>query len=309
MCPTCRYGLKSHRRSILEGGLKRTYTFHNKVNIIASMSTEDRDYDDFSIVPERDELVTHRKKKRGNSMSSGGSGQVEVSAGASAALKLLLGVLILGLFASAGGAYYFYEQGLLIQTTLDRSNDRIVQLENRLSLVDEAAEQSSMGLLERVDFNFSEIDKLWAARNVLRSDIGGMNSTLERQTENLTQIETVVANQAGMLNQQAANLDQNEQIIETIRNQINSLNSNVAGLNNLNINQQLTSITGDLDTLKSSLELEGSGLADRVNINEQDIESINLYRLSLNQTLNSIQQSLNELEERVARTTTTPTAL
>jgi len=165
-----------------------------------------------------------------------------------------------------------------------------------------------MGLLERVDFNFSEIDKLWAARNVLRSDVGGLNTTLENQAQNITEIETVVANQAGMINQQAANLDQNQQIIETIRNQINSLNSSVAGLNNLNISQQLSSITTDLDTLKSSMALEDSGLADRVNINEQDIESINLYRLSLNQTINSIQQSLNELEERVAALGARPTA-
>jgi chromosome segregation ATPase len=274
------------------------------------MSTEERDYDDFSIVPERDELVTHRKKKRGNSMSSGGGGnQVAVATGASAGLKFLLAVLVLGMLGSAGGAYYFYGQGQEIQIALDRSSDRIVQLENRLNLVDESAEQSSMGLLERVDFNFSEIDKLWAARNVLRSDIAGINSTLENQAGNLTEIETVVANQASMINQQAANLDQNDQLVATIRNQINNLNSNVAALNNLNINQQLSSITGDLDTLKSSLQLEGSGLENRVNINEQDIESINLYRLSLNQTLNAIQQSLNELEERVARMSPSPTAL
>jgi chromosome segregation ATPase len=272
------------------------------------MSREDQDYDDFSIVPERDELVTHRKKKRGNSMSSGIGSQRNEPAGSSGGVKFLLSVLTVGLLATAGGAYYFYQQGLQTQLSLDRSNDRIVQLENRLNLVDEAAEQSSMGLLERVDFNFSEIDKLWAARNVLRSDVGGINATLGNQAENITEIETVVANQASMINQQAANLDQNQQIIDTIRNQINSLNSSVAGLNNLNINQQLTSITADLDTLKSSMALEDSGLADRVNINEQDIESINLYRLSLNQTINSIQQSLNELEERVAALGARPTA-
>ncbi len=56
------------------------------------------------------------------------------------------------------------------------------------------------------------------------------------------------------------------------------------------------------------MALEDSGLADRVNINEQDIESINLYRLSLNQTINAIQQSLNELEERVATMNSRPTA-
>jgi chromosome segregation ATPase len=272
------------------------------------MSREDQDFDDFSIVPERDELVTHRKKKRGNSMSTGISSQTPAPVGTSGAVKFLLALLTLGLCASGGGAYYFYQQDLQAQMSLDRSNDRIVQLENRLNLVDEAAEQSSMGLLERVDFNFSEIDKLWAARNVLRSDVGGLNTTLENQAQNITEIETVVANQAGMINQQAANLDQNQQIIETIRNQINSLNSSVAGLNNLNISQQLSSITTDLDTLKSSMALEDSGLADRVNINEQDIESINLYRLSLNQTINSIQQSLNELEERVAALGARPTA-
>lgn len=272
------------------------------------MSREDQDFDNFSIVPERDELVTHRKKKRGNSMSTGISSQTPAPVGTSGAVKFLLALLTVGLFASGGGAYYFYQQDLQAQMSLDRSNDRIVQLENRLNLVDEAAEQSSMGLLERVDFNFSEIDKLWAARNVLRSDVGGLNTTLENQAQNITEIETVVANQAGMINQQAANLDQNQQIIETIRNQINSLNSSVAGLNNLNISQQLSSITTDLDTLKSSMALEDSGLADRVNINEQDIESINLYRLSLNQTINSIQQSLNELEERLAALGARPTA-
>lgn len=272
------------------------------------MSREDQDFDNFSIVPERDELVTHRKKKRGNSMSTGISSQTPAPVGTSGAVKFLLALLTVGLCASGGGAYYFYQQDLQAQMSLDRSNDRIVQLENRLNLVDEAAEQSSMGLLERVDFNFSEIDKLWAARNVLRSDVGGLNTTLENQAQNITEIETVVANQAGMINQQAANLDQNQQIIETIRNQINSLNSSVAGLNNLNISQQLSSITTDLDTLKSSMALEDSGLADRVNINEQDIESINLYRLSLNQTINSIQQSLNELEERVAALGARPTA-
>lgn len=272
------------------------------------MSREDQDFDDFSIVPERDELVTHRKKKRGNSMSTGISSQTPAPAGTSGSVKFLLALLTVGLCASAGGAYYFYQQDLQTQLSLDRSNDRIVQLENRLNLVDEAAEQSSMGLLERVDFNFSEIDKLWAARNVLRSDVGGINTSLENQAESITEIETVVANQAGMINQQAASLDQNQQIIETIRNQINSLNSSVAGLNNLNINQRLSSITADLDTLKSSMALEDSGLADRVNINEQDIESINLYRLSLNQTINSIQQSLNELEERVAALGARPTA-
>ncbi len=286
-----------------------SFYFHGQTLIMPFMSTENSDFDDISIVPERDELVSHRKQKRGNSLSAPddtprprGPGRL------SGASKFAFTVLFLGLFASAGGAWYFHDQGLQTVDALDRANSRLLQLENRLNLVDEAAEQSSMGLLERVDFNFSEIDKLWAARNVLRNDVGTINATLGNQAESLTEIETAVAAQASMNNQQAAALDQNAQLVETIQNRVNQLNTSVSGLNNLNIAQQLSSITRDLDTLKSSMALEDSGLADRVNINEQDIESINLYRLSLNQTINAIQQSLNELEERVAGMTTSSAA-
>ena len=143
------------------------------------MNREERNYDDFTIIPERDELVTHRKKKRGNSMSTGGGGtSTPVSTGASGGVKFLLGILSLGFLASAGGAYYFYQQGVQTDEALERSNNRISQLENRLNLVDEATEQSSLSLLERVDFNFSEIDKLWAARNTLRTEVGVINTTL-----------------------------------------------------------------------------------------------------------------------------------
>lgn len=275
------------------------------------MSTEKGDIDDFSIVPERDELVSHRKKKRGNSLSTAAvekTARPRADAGLSTATKSGLTILFLGFFATAGGAWYFYDQGLQTAAALDRANSRLVQLENRLNLVDEAAEQSSMGLLERVDFNFSEIDKLWAARNVLRNDVGTINATLNSQAESISGIETAVAAQATMNNQQAAVLDQNAQQVETLQNRINQLNSSINELNNLQIQQQFASITQQLNNLQSTTMDGASGLAERVNINEQDIESINVYRLSLNQTINAIQQSLNELEERVASMTTSSAA-
>lgn len=275
------------------------------------MTTERRDPDEFSIVPERDELVSHRKKKRGNSLSSSAAEKAARPRGPAAlsnAAKTVVTVLFLGLFGTAGGAYYFYDQGLQTAEALDRANSRLLQLENRLNLVDEASVQSSTGLLERVDFNFSEIDKLWAARNVLRNDVGTLNATLERQTTSITEIETAVAAQATMNNQQASVLDQNAQQVETIQNRVNQLNNSVTELNNLQIRQQLANITQQLSNLQTTATDGTSGLAERVNITEQDIESINLYRLSLNQTINSIQQSLNELEERVASMTTSSAA-
>src|SRR5690606_40039821 len=86
--------------------------------------------------------------------------------------------LFRGLCASGAAGSPFYMQDQEAQSNLERALARITQLEERLNLVDEATVQSSTSLLERVDFNFSEIDKLWAARNQLRTDVGEMKNTL-----------------------------------------------------------------------------------------------------------------------------------
>lgn len=275
------------------------------------MSTEDRDYDSFSIVPERDELVSHRKHKRGTSMTSGsagGPGKGPAPKGLSGAVKFLLGLLFVGMCATGGGAYYFYERSTETLAMLDRSNNRIEDLEDRLGILDASSEQSSSRILEQVNSNFEQIDLLW--RNIFNHNdqFDEVEASVAQSQSDIEGIETAVANQASMNNQQAASIDRAQQTLETLDNRLSSLNSSVAALNNLNLNQQLASITRDLDNLKSSMATEDSGLADRVNINEQDIESINLYRLSLNQTINTLQQSLNELEERVAAMTTSSAA-
>jgi chromosome segregation ATPase len=255
------------------------------------MTDNKDDFDDELIVPARDELRSHgSRQRRGNSIPL--VEEAVVSRRASGAVRFLLSVLILGLLGTGGAGYFFYTQGQAVLDELEFAGSRILLLEDRLAMTDEAAQQSSLGLLERVDFNFSEIDKLWAARNQNRSDISANEANLAEHDETFTSIETVISGQSTSVNE-------NTTLLASIQTRIETLSTNLAGMNSLNLAQQLASINEDLVLVKASMATQDSGLATRVNSNEQDIESINIYRLQLNQTLNAIQNSINNLQQQL----------
>ncbi|MDT8397212.1 MAG: hypothetical protein RQ899_01180 [Pseudomonadales bacterium] len=240
-----------------------------------------------SIVPERDELVYHRKKKRGNSIPLA---QEAVVVRASGGVRFLLTLLTLGLFATGGGAYFFYQQGMSARTDLQAAAMRISELENRLSAVGETTEESTLGLLRRIETNFSEIDKLWAARNENRTNIASNKTALENQAKTVASLESAVSNQGGILNQNATALT-------NLDNRLTTITGNIAGIGNLG--QQLTALNADLNRVKASMSTLESDMTSRVNNAEQDIESINAYRLQMNQTVSTLQDSINRLQQRL----------
>jgi hypothetical protein len=227
------------------------------------MSDHDNIDDDLSIVPEYDELASHRKMKRGTSVPVLDD-VVEVRA--SGGVRFLLVILTLGLCATGGAGYFFYDQGLQMQESLTNAQGRIQQLQGRLNLVDESAEQSSMGLLERVDTNFTQIDLLWANYRNHTAALAEIDRFVEQAKGTITSMEGALTGHSKTLNETTAQLSNLQTRLETVSN-------NIATLQN--------------------------GLANRVNSTEQDIESINVYRLQLNQTLNAIQTRLNELQTLV----------
>jgi len=256
--------------------------------------TNQDDFDEIpSIVPERDELVQHRKRKRGTAAAAAASRveEVEVSRTGGGVI-FLLSFLTLGLLATAGGGYYFYQQGLATQQELLDAQARLMQLETRLNLVDEAANQSSLNLVERVDVNFSEIDKLWAARNSLRTEVTEIKNLADALKETSTALETAVANHGNILNQ-------NNALIGTIQARIEEVNRNFGGMANLG--QQLTVINADLNRVKTAMTTVEADVASRLQSAEQDIESINVYRLQVNQSLAALQESINRLQQRVGQ--------
>lgn len=250
-----------------------------------------------SLVPERDELVSHRKQKRGTSAAStayapGGYASAPVAARTNGFVVFLLTILFFGMCAGAAGGYYFYKEGMVAKDGLERALGRITQLETRLNLVDEASVQSSTGLLERVDFNFSEIDKLWAARNQLRTEVGELKTAVTAVQQTSKSMETAIGNHANMLNE-------SRDAVTALQNRIEQINKNFAGMDNLG--GQLTLLNADLNRVKTAMEQVQADVSSRLSATEQDIESINVFRLQLNQNLATLQDSVNRLQQRVGQ--------
>lgn len=251
------------------------------------MAKDDHIDDIPSLVPEHDELASHRKMKRGTSVPVLDD-VVEVKT--SGAVRFLLAILTLGLLATGGAGYYFYDQGLKMQDQLNTAQGRIMQLQNRLNLTDEAAQQSSGTLLEKVDANFTQIDLLWANYRNHTASLAEINKFVDQAKGTISTMEGVISGHSNTLNEATAQLG-------NLQSRVESVSNNIAGMDNLD--EQLSGILTDLNGVKSTVASLQSGLASRVDSTEQDIESINVYRLQLNQTLDTIQSRINELQQRV----------
>jgi len=247
-----------------------------------------------SIVPERDELRTHRKPKRGTSATGSGAGAGAAYAShdagggrTSGGVITMISILFIGMLATGGAGYFFYTESEATKAELLAATARIGQLENHLNLVDQAAEQSSMDLVERVNFNFTEIDKLWAARNTLRTEVGEMKTGLTAVQATAKDLQTTVDSHSQTI----------ERNVTAMQARIDEINQNFAGMDDLG--QQLTLLNADLNRVKTSMAAVQEDVTSRLNAFEQDIESINIYRLQVNQTITTLQDSVNRLQQRV----------
>lgn len=257
------------------------------------MATHNDDFDDIpSLVPERDELVTHHRKRKRIPAAAAATVVREVETRTSGGVIMLLVLLFIGMLATGGAGYYFYQQGLETQAQMENAQARLLQLENHLNLVNQAVDQSATDLVERVNFNFSEIDKLWAARNALRTEIGELTTGVTALKEGSAELETALGTQGGVLTQ-------NSTLLGTLETRIEQINENFSGMSNLG--EQLTRINADLNRVKVAMDALETDVAERLGTAEQDIESINVYRLQVNQSLDALQDSVNRLQQRVGQ--------
>jgi chromosome segregation ATPase len=248
-----------------------------------------------SLVPERDELVSHRNNKQRRGSASAAQAPVymgEATVHTSGFVTFVLTLLFLGMCGGAAAGYFFYTKGQTSQASLERALTRIEQLENRLSLVDEASVESSTGLLERVNTNFSEIDKLWAARKELRASVDGLNAKMTDVEKTSKAMETAVGSQAAQINETTNQ-------VKSIGQEIEGINKNFSGMGNLG--QQLTTLNADLNRVKTAMEKVQSDVSSRLDASEQDIESINMFRLQVNQSLSAMQDNVNRLQQRTGK--------
>lgn len=257
-----------------------------------------RDNDDLGrlppMVPERDDVDSHLNTRRAQSQDIVMPARGSVKPGSSVGLKSAVAVLFLAVLGGAGFGYVYIQEA---EDVARAAELRIADLERRLNLVGDSAEESTLKMIERMDFNFSEIDKLWAARRVINGNIDELKGEAARiRLTNEGQDETIAQNASRV----AASVESLIAVESRINSLANELASVTTALGQLNAQvDELGELRGDLVAIQASLNSGDStvlGLAGRLEYVEQSMESVNAYRLQVNDSLYRLQQNVESLQ-------------
>ena len=247
------------------------------------------------LVPERDDVASHRSNKRAQSQEivrpSYYTRKVEVSTWP---VRIMLILLTLGVVVGGYGAYYFYGE---YQNTLRQSELRIGDLEVRLALAGETAEESDNDLMDNINRTIEQYDLLWAnwrANNRQFEEFQGEIARLKMSNEG--QDETTATNSQAIAST-SQSLMANETKINSLSNEMDRLN---LSLNSLNTSvDELIVMRADVESIRQSLNSGDStvlGLVGRLEYMEESMESVNAHRMQVNDLLSQLQGNIEALQ-------------
>ncbi|MEX2335623.1 MAG: hypothetical protein WD600_15285 [Pseudohongiella sp.] len=255
-----------------------------------------RDNDDLgdipSMVPDRDEVADRQQARRQPDLVKNVS-YAETIKVSTWPVRIMLGVLSLAILAGAGLAYTVYDENL---RRMDQANSRIMDLEDRLAMVGDSAEETTGNIIERVDFNFSEIDKLWAARNATNADVtdltGRVAITETRSQENLTAVEETnqrLVQTTNLVEETRRSIADLREASEGLASRVNTMNATVQEMRG--VAQEVVNLRAEISTAEGA----SGGLNDRLMRVEEAVEAIDAYRLQVNQTVLRLQQQIEDM--------------
>ncbi len=250
-----------------------------------------------SMVPARDEVVHHQSKRRQNDIVPPAryGETIKVSTWP---VRIMLGLLTVAL---GGGAYLGYTVNQQNLSALDQANRRLEDLESRLALVGDSAEETTANVIERLDFNFSEIDKLWAARNATNGNVNeltGRVAVLEDASKGHTETTETLAQ---LISRNTNQMQDGFEEINRLKADLEQANASLAqvsaGLQSVqNVAQDMANIRASLTNGDNTLV----GLQDRMSNVEEAVESIDAYRLQVNQTIIRLQENIEAMQRSTA---------
>jgi len=256
-----------------------------------------RDNDDLldipSMVPAKDEVVHHQNKRKQPEIEPSVRYGETVTV-STWPVRIMLGLLTLAIGVGSYLAYTVYQDNL---ASLRQANLRLEDLEGRLALVGDSAEETTANVLERLDFNFSEIDKLWAARNSTNNDVNeltGKVAVLDDASQGHTETTETLAQLI------SRNANQTQDAVVELNRVRSEVEQAVANITRLNASlQSVQSVAQDMANIRASLNNGDStlvGLQDRMANVEEAVESIDAYRLQVNQTIIRLQDNIEAMQ-------------
>ncbi len=236
------------------------------------------------IVPARDEVASRKSRKK-----AGGRVERRANAGG-AGLWARLFITISLVVAAVACAWAWQLQQELQRSALVQQEyeQRIADLEDRLSDTDEGMNQSSAAMAVKIKELYSEVDKLWASawrRN--KGKIADLEKASSAHGSQLATLGKTDQEYSAQLKQLGADLGKLSSVAGELERLVQSARANES---------QMEKLADDLNRLS----LDMARLQKRVGTNEEWVESINGFRKQVNRTLSQVQSQLSALQSAPA---------
>ena len=261
-----------------------------------------RDNDDLKnippMVPDRDDVDSHLSNRRSQSQEIVRGGyraeKVRVSTWP---VRIMLFLLTASVIGGGYGAYYMYEEYVydLRQTEL-----RLGDLERRLALTGEDAEESAVAIMDEVEKTIEQYDLLWANwrnnnRTIedIRSEIARLELANQGQDEIAANNSQAIANANQSLMARETQINRLSQEFAQVTSSMSAMDADL---------KELQALRSDIESIRQSVNSGDStllGLVGRIENMEQSMESVNAHRLQVNESLFRLQEYIEDLQRAV----------
>ncbi|MEH6592026.1 MAG: hypothetical protein V7746_17315 [Halioglobus sp.] len=247
-----------------------------------------------SIIPGRDRDEVRPVGKGGAKMSAGGAGKRAERRGAasrrtsdgSGGIWSRVFITVALVVAAIACAWAWQLQEELRQTSfvMEQYEERIGDLEDRLSDTDEGLSQNTATMAVKIKELYSEVDKLWA-------------SAWRRNKAKIEALEKQSAANTKKVASTASSLTADEARLKSVAGDISKLKTVAGDLERLMASAKTNQreVERVADSL-NRMNLEFAKLGKRVESNEEWVGSVNAFRRQVNTTITQLQASVRSLE-------------
>jgi methyl-accepting chemotaxis protein len=195
----------------------------------------------------------------------------------------LFAVSIVGLLVA--GWFIFSQQRALAagEAELEAARTRILALEERLNMTDQALNQSGEKTGEKIDFWESEIRKLWDGNKRNAESIKVNAGAIEKANSQLSELDGAVAEMTAGFGRHESAFARQEQMVD----QLTSI-----GAQQEQLQRALRDAIDKANAAQQSVAGLNAGLAKRVTETEQAVEAFDAYRLQTNARLADIERRI-----------------
>lgn len=255
-----------------------------------------------SIKPEKDEVTARQRPPQGPAGSNGPKGPRRSGPGApppsgrppqaagNGGNGLAITALILALIGVAGGGFLGWKW-MEAEKNLTQANQRLETLEKRIAITSSESSEYVDQIQEKLEWADSEIRKLWGvSHDTNRKNIAANTEALKSLRTQLSSVEKTASSAAQAADRLRSGLEETQSQVSSVNATIEELRQAAGALEAQGT--RLQNLAEEVDQLESRLG-QLSGLADRVQSNEEAINAIDAYRRSINRDILAIKEQLS----------------